>query len=800
MGRPNRRPLHFPLLGLDKKTYYQTQRPYTTPDCENVRPDVGGISGRRERGGSRPAFIKASATQVGAEPVRLIGELDYLAKPGATLTNKLIVASGGAIKTGSLASLSAAAGLGTGQAKQMDGFERAGGRFYFNDLADPSLTGSAGTIGEAVSGGVEFSDTGVDFNNTDDIDEEMLIIESEGDGVNEIQTLTITATGGNIRLSLDTEEYTDYIPYNSSAAIFQAALRGLKAIGKENVDVTGSGPYTITFEDDLGSTNVETLTLDTDELTGGSATMAVHTPGSPGKAQIGAVCRINSISSTTKILIAPSPDPTGITYNTGTVTVASGVVTLASGTFPNWAASGSVVVGSDTYTVNTRDSDTQVTLDDLTVNVGAGASYVIKLYGTNVKWRIQRCPKYVDMSIGANGTVKNWEPDPGKGWVPVGSPFCLHWRDRAIMIDAGFPHVLRGSRQGNMHDWILADEEDDLGRPFAFTSEDTAGEIDKPLVGGMTWTDDCLIAWTRTTTLVCRGDPATGVTHLETLHDGIGIMSAHAWCQIPELRPRGGSQSYRVVFLSYDGLYMMAGQCASPPFSISDEKLPAELKSIDTDTFEISMEYDYRHRGIHLFITEEGQLNSQWWIDIQNTLEGNNISVTFWPVKHNASTDEVMYAKNFFGMVADGDEDESFVLCGCDDGYLRQYTYNSTQDDDTHEIVSYVDIGPVPMSPFGDLEGMFTELEAIAAKSSGDIKWELYVGETAEGVALQTSSPFATGTWSFSGSDTRTPRAAPRAAGNWFKIRLKNGAANTIWAIEGLFGSWASQTGKTRKI
>lgn len=62
-------------------------------------------------------------------------------------------------------------------------------------------------------------------------------------------------------------------------------------------------------------------------------------------------------------------------YSTGTVTVVSGVVTLASGTFPSWAAQGQVLVSGTLYDVSTRDSNSQVTLHDTTLNVDAGTSY-----------------------------------------------------------------------------------------------------------------------------------------------------------------------------------------------------------------------------------------------------------------------------------------------------------------------------------------------------------------------------------------------------------------------------------------
>lgn len=62
-------------------------------------------------------------------------------------------------------------------------------------------------------------------------------------------------------------------------------------------------------------------------------------------------------------------------YSTGTIAVVSGVVTLSGGTFPSWAAVGVLKVGSDYYDVASRDENTQVTLEDTSVDVDAGTSY-----------------------------------------------------------------------------------------------------------------------------------------------------------------------------------------------------------------------------------------------------------------------------------------------------------------------------------------------------------------------------------------------------------------------------------------
>lgn len=68
---------------------------------------------------------------------------------------------------------------------------------------------------------------------------------------------------------------------------------------------------------------------------------------------------------------------TGFVYFTGTVTISSGVVTLANGTWPAWAATAAINVAGSLYNVSTRDSDTQLTLDDTSVSAAAGSSYAL---------------------------------------------------------------------------------------------------------------------------------------------------------------------------------------------------------------------------------------------------------------------------------------------------------------------------------------------------------------------------------------------------------------------------------------
>jgi hypothetical protein len=101
--------------------------------------------------------------------------------------------------------------------------------------------------------------------------------------VNEVQSETVTATGGTYTLTWPNgengPETTTALAYNAAAATIQAALRALPGIGSTGVTVTGTGPYTITFGGTLAGTPVPQLVVDATLATGGTVTMSTTTQG-----------------------------------------------------------------------------------------------------------------------------------------------------------------------------------------------------------------------------------------------------------------------------------------------------------------------------------------------------------------------------------------------------------------------------------------------------------------------------------------------------------------------------------------
>lgn len=124
---------------------------------------------------------------------------------------------------------------------------------------------------------------------------------------------------------------------------------------------------------------------------------------------------------------------TSAEYTTGTVAIASGVVTLTTGTFPSWAASGEITVDGSTYAISTRDGDSQVTLVDTSVTVSSGATYSLQRV-------VYDCP---DALGGLEGGMTYSSGTSGSYRIPiVGEGYIRDLRSRPGGATAGKPAMV----------------------------------------------------------------------------------------------------------------------------------------------------------------------------------------------------------------------------------------------------------------------------------------------------------------------------------------------------------------------
>lgn len=103
-------------------------------------------------------------------------------------------------------------------------------------------------------------------------------------GVDESQTVTISATGGTFTLTFGGQTTTD-IAYNANSADLQAALVALSSVGNGNAAVIGpdGGPWTVSFAGTLSQSLQALMTGSASGLTGGSHSLTIEevVTGSP---------------------------------------------------------------------------------------------------------------------------------------------------------------------------------------------------------------------------------------------------------------------------------------------------------------------------------------------------------------------------------------------------------------------------------------------------------------------------------------------------------------------------------------
>lgn len=102
-------------------------------------------------------------------------------------------------------------------------------------------------------------------------------------GTDEVQTETVTATGGTRTLTVQTganSQTTAPLAFDADAATIQAALEALSNVAANDIIVTGTGPFVYTFSGTpVEKQDVNLIAVNTFSLTGGTSSFAVTTPG-----------------------------------------------------------------------------------------------------------------------------------------------------------------------------------------------------------------------------------------------------------------------------------------------------------------------------------------------------------------------------------------------------------------------------------------------------------------------------------------------------------------------------------------
>jgi hypothetical protein len=370
----------------------------------------------------------------------------------------------------------------------------------------------------------------------------------------------------------------------------------------------------------------------------------------------------------------------------------------------------------------------------------------------------------------ADSTLRQYDPITGvvstvqatAGVIPTACPRVCLYRDRIIL--GGVDNVWYASRQSDPTDWAFGADMGDVGRAVAGQVSD-AGKVGDVIQAMIPYSDDSLLFATRNELWMLKGDPADGV--MRQVSNSVGIIAPGAWAK---------SDDGVIAFLSFDGVYVMQLGSQKAPERYSAENLPASLVNVATSGKHVTMAYDARGRGFHLFITPETGNGEHWWLDVENK--------AIWPVVMPTGMQPMTAAR------LQGSAGLPEVILGCRDGYLRKFS-DSAVTDDGAEFESHVAIGPVRLATNDIDDALLAEIHGILAANTGtSVVWRVIMAASAEEAAdlaeagikadlagTTISGVAAEGAW----GEGRNSTDRCRCRGAWAVIWLYS---TTKWAFE----------------
>lgn len=782
--------LEFPLGGLNRRFGYRNQPPYTTPDALNVRP-FDTLAGRA-RGGSRPGLQKAYYEELGSgAAVRMLSSVSYVKGDGFTFWLDEFTED-------TLGDLWSAA------AWESDG---APG-IYPDDEDDVDFNEDVGAVRDALTldvSGVyqlelyiqtykgEHHGTYKIYLRMDDTTPalETAGVQAEltmaGDNKAYDGKLTVWVAGtpteyaftagaddeptsGWFKVLVNGDTVSCY--WNGNTLVAQDISAHGAAAGKrfgfgmlctESGGVCKVGSFRIQYYEDATFTEQELRTL----LVASSNGELWHE-----SATVGEMEQLSTNLTLRDDIPLQAAERSSLLYiaDNGDLrkTANSGVIGGAGADELSDAGVDMTTLGIDTDDDVVVISNGTGAVTDGTYQISAVIAAKVTLASApgagNCTYRIERAPKVFDPDA---GTLAIWDSGDEANPVPSGCPLVCRYRDRMVVgAQPTAPHLWYMSRLGDPNDWDYS--QTDVSRAVSGQNAE-AGQIGEPLTAMIPHSDDYLVFGCANSLWILRGDPAMSGM-IDCLSHQIGIVDKEAWCRGP---------ASELIFLSRDGLYMLSPGATSYPESISREKIPNELLELDSQVYTVSLAYDTRDRGVHIFITSvETQTHVHYWFDWEFK--------SFWPVTLQ-SAHEPTALFNFRSQIAA----DSAVLAGGRDGHLRRFQRSAETDDGGNEIESYVFYGPLRAGGDDYTEGLITELIGAVGLGSGKVDWSVMTATTHE--AVLTAAAGSTGTWEAGLNAKRRPRDR----GGSILLKVENGEPNRAWAMERI-GAVLKRAGKQR--
>jgi len=371
--------------------------------------------------------------------------------------------------------------------------------------------------------------------------------------------------------------------------------------------------------------------------------------------------------------------------------------------------------GDTAWTEATNSSSTTPPLDDTALNFGSPCNGEL-WYVDGYNYR---------RFNPSTGTVSDWTATAGS--LPVDGDSRVAriietWRGRIVLAGIiGAPYAWYMSRVGDPTDFEYAPATPPGPAPDDPISSATGpqGIVGDVVTAFIPFTDDIAFFGCSHSLYMLKGDPQDN-GQISLVTDQIGIAFGRAWCKGPD-----GTIYF---FSNRCGIYSLVPGGQPQLISAAIDQL---LVNINTGTNRVSMAWDERFRGIHIWITP---------------IAGGATQHLFFESRTNGFVQEE-YDNELHNPLCccqfDGNTPEDrVVLIGSFDGVVRFLDPNSATDDG-RTIFSTVVFSPI-LSPGLD-EMVVTEIQGVLGSDSGPVTWGILAGRTCEEALAQDVQ--ASGEW-----------------------------------------------------
>lgn len=363
-------------------------------------------------------------------------------------------------------------------------------------------------------------------------------------------------------------------------------------------------------------------------------------------------------------------------------------------------------------------------------------------------------PYFYNATNNNNGAHGNPALDP-LGNVPQSCNVVANVGNRLVF--AGDPTAQRAyymSRVGNPNDYQYADT--DEGRAVS-GSLAVGGANNDAIKAIIPWYADYSLWCCESSMSLLIGDnPNTGA-YFYSVSARLGCLDAMSWC-------RGPQQTLFVM--TRDGLAMCdPGSPRAEPKLVSVEKIPRELLAIDSTAYDVSLIWDSRAQGVHIFITKRSAtsgLDHWYW-----SQRGGG----FWRMQYPTNCEPFSVCA-YPSVTSTGTN----ILLGCRDGRLRNFSLTTKTDDGT-SFSSHVYLGPFRPSGNNMQDGKILELVGVLSQDSGTVDYDILGAATPE--QAYTASSLWNNSLSAGRSYTHRPRV--RCGDAYIKV---SGPALDDWSLE----------------